>query len=218
MRAPKERVVPLPSVPRGGPRAVVSAGTQVDFALIALLEAGGADQFVDIEDIAVAAFTLAPHLFCWRKYPQYPSAEATRQALRDVERRHGQLLVRGPGGRTRRFNAEGLRRATEARAALMQLPEGRGPEVLRRPATRDLSRMEGHPAVTKWRSRGIEAVNRYDLADLLMCSPSADLNVFKDRLSSATAAAAQWGRDDLGRFLSDCIAQLNQIHENSEQR
>lgn len=218
MSGPKPRVVQLPSLPGGGPAAVVSAGTQIDFALIALLEAGGADQFVDIEDIAVAAFRLAPHHFCWRKYPQYPSAEATRQALRDVERRSGQLLVRGPGGRTRRFNAEGLRRATEARAALMQLPEGRGPEVLRRPATRDLSRMEGHPAVTKWRSRGIGAVNRYDLADLLMCSPSADLSVFKDRLSSATAAAAQWGRDDLGRFLSDCIAQLNHIHENSEQR
>ena len=33
---------------------------------VALLEAGGADQFVDIEDIAVAAFRLAPHHFCWR--------------------------------------------------------------------------------------------------------------------------------------------------------
>lgn len=217
MSAPKQKVVPLQG-PTGAPDAVVNVGTQIDYALVALLEAGGADQFVDIEDIAVAAFRLAPHHFCWRKYPQYPSAEATRLALRDVEQRHGELLVRGPGGRTRRFNAEGLRRATEARAALIQPPAARGREALRRPATRDLSRMEGHPAVTKWRSRGIETVSRYDLADLLMCSPSAAPGVFKDRLSSATAAAAQWGRDDLGTFLSECIAHLIQIQENSGQR
>ena len=50
-------------------------------ALLALLLQGGASKFVDLEDIAVMAYTLAPTRFRWNKY-DYPSLEITRLAFK----------------------------------------------------------------------------------------------------------------------------------------
>jgi hypothetical protein len=189
--------------------AQLTAGSQVDFVLLALLEAGGADAFVDIEDLAVSAYKLAPHLFRWRRYPQYPSAEFTRMALRHAEADGQNLFVRGAGGRARRFTVEGVKRAREAQARLRT--DDVGPRTPSRPATRDLARMERHPALSKWRVSGVDQITLDDLADLLLCSPSSSATIFEDRLNASSAAASGWDRPDLVEFLLSCIASLDTI-------
>lgn len=178
---------------------------QLDYALLALYRLGGADRLVDIEDIAVEAFKLAPELFRWRNYSEYPSTEAVRTAFRDAQRRGRNVVVSGAGGRARRLSALGL---TEARVAETRSAQhGAGKDGhLRRPVNRELTRMEGHPALEKWRRGGIGAVTRYDLADLLRCSPSATRSVFEARLRSAETVAVDWDRDELRRFLSEAFA------------
>lgn len=191
--------------------AKASAASQVEYVLLALLEAGGADRQVDIEDIAVAAFKLAPALFRWRNYAEYPSAEVTRMALVHAEEAVGHpLFIRGAGGRSRMLAAAGVARAQEAQ---LRLGSNRATptDVTRRPPARDLGRMERHPAVTKWRLSGMSAVSRYDLADLLLCAPSSPLGVFRDRLIAATAVASRWDRDELLRFLNQASDELANI-------
>lgn len=180
--------------------------------LVALLQAGGAEELIDIEDLAVAAYNLAPHLFRWRRYPEYPSAELTRMAIRHAETAAEQpLFVKGPGGRSRRFTAHGLTRAREAEVRL-QIGVSDGSMVpLRRPASRDIARMEKHPALGRWRTEGIAKVTRYDLADLLLCAPSSFRGVFLDRLHASSAAAAHWERAELLEFLADAIANVDLI-------
>lgn len=185
-----------------------AAATQKDYVLVALLEAGGAEQFVDIEDIAVTAHRLAPSLFCWRRYPELPSAESTRLALRDAERLHGQLFVRSDGGRSRRFSGAGLAMATSAKT---RLGIGGDETALRRPANRELHRLERHPAFKLWSEGGIATVGREDLADLLFCSPGSPSAVFADRLHAAGAAAGHWQRRELEAFLQDALAHLDEI-------
>jgi hypothetical protein len=182
------------------------AGSQVDYVLLALLEAGGADRFVDIEEIAVHAYRLAPTLFRWRNYAEYPSAELTRMALRHAEGRNGSLFVTGNGGRARRLNAKGLHLAQEA---LKRVSGGEAePKRVERPATRGLARMLNHPAFAKWQKGGIVSVTRYDLADMLQCTPSSPALVFRDRLELSQTMAEQWERSELSAFLADAKENL----------
>lgn len=182
--------------------------TQKDFVLVALLRAGGAEGFVDIEDIAVSAHRLAPAMFGWRRYPELPSAEATRIALRDAERTLGPLFLRGDAGRTRRFSAAGLK---AAEAAQDRVGDGQEDGTLRRRPNRDLLRFEQHPAFRQWATSGISAVGRDDLADMLVCSPGSPAVVFQDRLNAAEAAAASWHRGELEAFLRDALSNLDSV-------
>jgi hypothetical protein len=206
-----------PAVPAAASVAKPATGSQVDYVLVALLQAGGAEELVDLEDLAVAAYRLAPHLFRWRRYPEYPSAELTRMAIRHAEAADDQpLFVKGAGGRARRFTAHGLDRARDAYSRLFVGDVDNSAVPLRRPASRDIGRMEKHPALMKWRVGGIGKVSRYDLADLLLCAPSSVDRVFLDRLHAASAAAAQWDRAELRDFLEDAIANTNRILERRD--
>jgi hypothetical protein len=187
------------------------AGSQVDYVLLAMLEAGGADRFVDIEEIAVHAHRLAPTLFRWRNYAEYPSAELTRMAIRHAEDRNGPLFVKGDGGRARRLNARGLHLAQTAAKRL------NGSEVeqkrVERPATRGLVRMLAHPAFAKWQTGGVNSVTRYDLADMLQCGPSSPESVFRERAELSQTMSEQWERQELSSFLADILTNLGSILE-----
>lgn len=61
--------------------------TKLDVIVLALEAAGGASGRVDTEDVAVAAFRLAPSYFSWRKYPDQIDLDAVRTTLRHAAER-----------------------------------------------------------------------------------------------------------------------------------
>jgi len=61
--------------------------------VLAVYALGGAQRFVDTEDVGKKAAELAPGRFAWRKYPDQINLELVRVALSDAKKaEHGHLL------------------------------------------------------------------------------------------------------------------------------
>lgn len=69
---------------------------------------GGASRHLDTEDVAVKAFSLAPTMFGWQKYPQFPNLELVRVALSDAKKRKNGALLSGSGREGWRLTTAGL--------------------------------------------------------------------------------------------------------------
>ena len=66
----------------------------LDYVVAALYRLGGSTRSVDIEDIAMETFKLAPHKFRWRKYPDQVDLAQVRDGLSDARKSaNGELLV-----------------------------------------------------------------------------------------------------------------------------
>jgi len=190
-----------------------TARAQPDFALLALYRRGGAEQMVDLEHVAVEAYKLAPELFKWRFY-DYPSVETCRMALRHGNERAKQALVlAGDAGKKRMLTAAGVRRVREFQEQHQQTLGAEPASTVTRPVSRDLLRMEKHPAVDRWRLGGVQALTAYDLADLLNFQPGSPRRLVEDRLRMTSGVAERWQRSELLRFLSDVTEHLDRILE-----
>src|SRR6266851_9626835 len=77
-----------------------------DVFLWALFELGGADKFVDVEDVFTRAFELAPLRLSWRTRPDIPDLKKCSKALQEAERRVPSPLVK-QGPEMRRLTVEG---------------------------------------------------------------------------------------------------------------
>lgn len=178
----------------------------VDYALVALLRLGGDAGMVDLEDIAVEAYRLAPDRFRWRRH-DYPNLELVRVVLSDANKGGAHLVLRD--GKGRMLSAEGTQRATHVLGSLESTP--RQDDALRRQDLADLVRMEHHPAFAAWRRAGVAGPDAVDLADLARCSVSTPPAVFEDRLRRSQALAARWHRDELAYFLGEAADHLVRI-------
>ena len=66
----------------------------VDYVIAALFRLGGSTRPVDIEDIAVECFAIAPHRFRWRKYAEQIDIAQVRDGLSDARKKaNGELVV-----------------------------------------------------------------------------------------------------------------------------
>lgn len=179
--------------------------------LYALFRLGGAEHMVDLEHVAVEAHRMAPELFQWRHY-NFPSVETCRMAFRHANEHVSEpRWLSGGAGRERMLTAAGIRRVREfmKQRSVLDPPN----DVSSRPISRDLLRMEKHPAFQRWRTTGANALTIYDIADLLNCQPGAGRSVIEDRIRMAGAAAERWKRTDLLRFLTEVTSSLDSIME-----
>lgn len=179
----------------------------VDYALAALLRLGGDTSMVDLEDVAIEAYRLAPDRFRWRRH-NFPNLDLVRISLSDANKRGARLVLRDESGKGRMLSVEGARRAAEVVHRIDAGHDAHGDDTLRRQDLAELARMEGHPAYNRWRQVGIGAVDAVDLADIVRCSASTPVDVFCDRLRRGQAVAAHWNRDDLARFLGEAADHL----------
>lgn len=66
----------------------------VDYVIAALFRLGGSTRPVDIEDIAVECFKIAPHPFRWHKYAEQIDLAQVLDGLSDArEQANGELVV-----------------------------------------------------------------------------------------------------------------------------
>ncbi len=175
----------------------------IDYALAALLRLGGDAAVVDLEDVAVEAYRLAPDRFRWRRH-DFPNLELVRVTLSDANKRGSQLVIYDRKGR--KLTVDGARRAGEVLRRLGAGVVVQKDDALRRKDLVELARMESHPAFIHW-SRG-EVVDLIDLADLVRCSASTPTGQFADRLRRSQAIADYWHRDTLVRFLGEAADRL----------
>jgi hypothetical protein len=177
----------------------------VDYALAALLRLGGDTTMVDLEDIAVEAYRLAPDRFRWRRH-DFPNLELVRVVLSDANKRGAHLVLYDRKGR--RLTVEGVRRAVDVLHRINAGAVAHPDDALRRKDLAEIARMEGHPAYEHWRQGGMAAVDAVDLADLVRCAASTPVNLFVNRLRGSQAVAAHWNRDALASFLGEAADHL----------
>ena len=69
--------------------------TNVELVTLAVGRLGGASAPVDLEDVAMEAYELAPSRFCWKKYPEQIDIGTVRYALKNAGKRKPALTSGG---------------------------------------------------------------------------------------------------------------------------
>ena len=75
---------------------------------LAVAQLGGESKTIDIEDIALVAYKIAPSRFCWRKYPYRIDLGLIRDALRDAKKKKNGVLLQGDNKEGWMISANGL--------------------------------------------------------------------------------------------------------------
>jgi hypothetical protein len=176
--------------------------------LWALHELGGGDDFVDIEQVFLRCFELAPQRLSWRTRPDLPDFKKCAKALQEAEARRPALLVKTGDTFGRQLSVHGQKWiAANARRLRAQLKSGEVvQEPRRRPRSRMLAEAEQASAFVEWRVDPAAPIEKWKMAELLRCSPDSDVTVWRTRLATLRAAAHAADRRDLTRFLDDVVA------------
>jgi len=185
-----------------------------DWVLAALLRLEGDQTMVDLEDIALEAYRLAPDRFRWRRHA-FPNLDLVRRELARIDHGPEPLVIRDESNLSRMLTAEGSKLAAQVVRAIdagSEVGHAVGQDdALRRQSNAEIARMEAHPAYIRWRTSGIGAVDAVDLADLVRCPVATPVTVFAGRLRERQATAAYWHRVNLARFLGEAASRLPDI-------
>lgn len=194
--------------------------------LLALLLQGGASQFVDIEDIAVQAYRLAPTRFRWNRY-DYPSVEAARVAFKhwkDLKNEEARFTshrlsysltavgVAGAVDTARILLKRNFANADEVITFYRAMADGGDPSEVQkavsngtrttaRPSQHELRRLRAHSVFKRWRS-GETDFEVWEVADVLNCLPDSSARIWEERFNRFEAMASFWQDDELTRFLA----------------
>lgn len=160
-----------------------------DVFIWALYLLGGADTDVDVEDVYLKSFELAPARLGWRTQPHIPDYKKTSKALQSVEANTHVGLVHKVGKYTRRLTADGaawveryknILASTYSSVEHVPLARNSQNERLRRA----LRTSRAFDEWTKGQSFTLE-----QLADALDCNPASSQKVWAGRLDGIRRAA-----------------------------
>lgn len=138
--------------------------------MVALFQCGGDGRVVDTEDVAVAAFKLAPGRFAWRKYPEQINIELVRVSLSDAKKAEKGELVEGSGNTGWSLSPKGLEWAKEAAKRVPGADAALGRDRIRNSPVdeqrlrRERDRLTASPAWAQW-SAG-NAIGERDASDV----------------------------------------------------
>jgi hypothetical protein len=173
----------------------------LDIIPFALYELGGAGQFLDVEDIFLRCFEVAPERFRWRKH-LIANYKTLSKALRDFEGRHPDLLLKTEDGLSRQLSKEGIdwvNARLELFREVLSKP-GANPPTRRR-EQKLLNEFASHRLVRAYEKGSLDDLHKYEVADLLLCAPDSPRAVWKERLETYRSAATAAGRPNLVEFL-----------------
>ncbi|MGA2876294.1 MAG: hypothetical protein ABSE82_12240 [Nitrososphaerales archaeon] len=174
----------------------------------ALYDLDGANQFVDVEEIFLRAFEIAPLRFAWRTRPEIPDLKRCSKALQEAEAWSPKLFVK-KGPEMRKLTVEGQQWIEEN---FDRLADVLGSDaVVRAPRLRLPSRLIAQALqsslYTDWQLNKRIGDDLWKVAEMLRCSPDSSRHVFADRLETLRSAAYSAGRLDVLEFFDAVLAQ-----------
>jgi hypothetical protein len=183
--------------------------------LWALYLLGGIDRKVDVEDIYLKAFELAPLRLGWRTRPDIPNFKKAHHALSDVENRAGIGFLIKLGANYRQLSPQGAAWIEENHTKMEELFSGDTKvAAAQKSDTSRLARKLQQSAAWKLWSNN-EDVPIAHLASALECSTFSSQEVWAARIASLTAAGKSTNNDeilDFAAFVNDLI--LKQGEQN----
>lgn len=168
-------------------------GTDVsngDVILWALFELEGESQFVDVEEVYLRAFELAPRKFGWRTHPEFPQFKTCALAMGEVGRRSPRPVI-NQGENLRRLSVEGLKWIQENYGRLAEdLGRDRDVQPPKTNVSRRLVRQVRETDVYQmFESSGEVPEEKWRIAMMFRCAPDSPAQVFNDRLETLRSSA-----------------------------
>jgi hypothetical protein len=184
--------------------------SNVVLALSSLDQVGGSVKFVDIEEVALEAFKIAPDRFGWRTRKQFPSWERVRTAFvhaNQNQQRKGSppLVVSDTDGSAWRLTADGVAFVRENAAKTEKLTGRKRARASQSSQSgRRVREIRKHKVFVKFeQGTPISEVARFELADLLVCPPDSSTAAVVRKLDMARAAAVDVDDAEVVRFLGE---------------
>jgi hypothetical protein len=162
----------------------------------------GSERAVDVEEIYLKVFEIAPLRFGWRTRPDLPNFKKTAKALQEVEAKsHVGLLLRSSAN-LRRLTPEGKAWVIRNRAVLETIY---GAKTVAAPANSDLARqlknLKSNQVYEIWQSG--KPLTLTHLSVLLNCGKTSADAVWRNRLADLAELADQANDSEILRLSTD---------------
>lgn len=155
-----------------------------DVFIWALYLLGGADKDVDVEEIYLKCFELAPLRLGWRTHPEIPDYKKTSKALQTVEAKSHKGMIHRPHQHARRLTVKGIDWVIKNEKILREVYASN--LVPPSKATNTYEHLRVHLKSSRaWASFSIGQIT-FDLGDLasaLRCSPTSPKSIWLGRLT-----------------------------------
>lgn len=177
-----------------------------DVFLWALYLLGGSDRDVDVEEIYLKSFELAPKRYSWRTRPDLPDYKKTAKALQEIEAKSHVGLIHHVGRYTRRLTAAGSK-WIELYIPLFETLYGSPDRVAASNSNeyiRKAKRVLEHDQFKKWQSD--QELDRFDLADLFECTGASPESIWVKRIDEYRRVAQITSYSQIEDFLDDVSA------------
>ena len=172
----------------------------IDFIPIALYELGGIGQYIDVEDVFFKCYELSPERFGWRKYP-FPNYKILYQSLIDFEIKYPELIIKTSDGLSRQLSAEGVEWIQIKIDSFNELLGISGKKTpTRRPHQRILNEISKNNLFITYSEGRFPSLNRYQISDLLLCSPDSSTQLLRERLDTYRSAAKNSNQEEIVNF------------------
>ena len=172
-----------------------------DVFLWALYVLGGADRDVDVEDIYLKCFEMAPARLAWRTQPQLPDYKKTSKALQSVEASTHVGLIHRPHQYSRRLTIEGIKWVEAYKEILERVYSKQVVAASTNTNMYERTRQSIKDS-SSWRvfQSDPKMLDIADLAALLRCTATSPQETWKSRLLDLKRAAEVLDDKDLAEF------------------
>ena len=183
--------------------------SNVLLALAALEHLGGAEHYVDIENVTLEAYRIAPDRFSWRTRRDYPSWERVRTAFvhanqKEQKREGGLLVVSNTDGSSWKLTANGVAFVRKYAARIEGLAAKGRPKRRSGKSAERVRQIRRHRAFQAFKhGTPVADMARHQLADILLCPPDSPQEGVRRKLDAAKAAAVDVDDGEVGRFLEE---------------
>lgn len=172
-----------------------------DVFIWALYLLGGADRDIDVEEIYLKCFELAPARLAWRTHPELPDYKKASKALQSVEATTHVGLVHKPHKFSRRLTLEGVRWVESYREILEENYSHKPVMASKSKNTFERTRQEILKSEA-WRTfkEAHEIQDISDAAAALQCSPASPRSTWQSRINHLKRASDVLQDTDLMEF------------------
>ncbi|NCY16461.1 MAG: hypothetical protein EBX39_06780 [Actinobacteria bacterium] len=183
-----------------------------DLLVWSLYLLGGASKWVDVEDVYIKAFELAPARLSWRTRPEIPDYKKVSKALQSVEapNHRWSALLEKRSKYERKLSLEGLAWCERYQKELSALYSGESvvTSAANQSDGRRIREVDTSETFKRWVHDPESPLAEHELADIFRCLPGSPKATWIGRFDEVVVAARRNGRPDIERFVDTARRQI----------
>lgn len=185
-----------------------------DLLIWCLYLLGGSDKFVDIEDLFLKIFELAPARLSWRTRPSIPDYKKCSSALQSAENPNRSdyttFLVKN-GLYLRKLSTTGSAWCEKHIPHLEKLySHGTVPSTNIQDDGKVIRTIENSDLYLSYLKNSLIDLSVYSIADLFRCMPDANTAIWAARLDLAENAAKRNNKETMQSFITACRQKVSE--------